>query len=88
MKIDYLTGRSVIDPFKKLNAELLDLLNPEIPHLGEVIRALRAVQRIPTDFLKAVWRRGANLMADRGGVGRTAALRPNCGPTQPRTGRC
>ena len=72
----YLTGRSVIDPFKKLNAELLDLLNPEIPHLGEVIRALRVVQRIPTEFLKAVWRRGANMISDRNETIKDSHLAP------------
>lgn len=62
----YLSGGSVVNPFKKLNAELLELLNPDIPHLGQVIRGLRAVQRIPTDFLKAVWRRGALLVSQTG----------------------
>ncbi len=59
----YLAGSVTIDPFKKLNAELLELLNPDIPHLNEVIRALRVVQRIPTGLLKALWRHGSNLVS-------------------------
>ncbi len=59
---EYLAGGAIIEPFKKLNAELLDLLDPDIPHLGEVVRRLRAVQRIPTELLKAAWR----LVTERG----------------------
>jgi 50S ribosome-binding GTPase len=68
----YLAGGAVIDPFKKLNAELLELLNPDIPHLNEVIRRLRAVQRIPTEILKAAWR----LVSERGEMAKDARLAP------------
>jgi hypothetical protein len=73
---DYLTSTSVIDPFKKLNAELLELLDPGIPHLGTVIRGLRAVQRIPTDLLRAIWRRGVSLLNDQGDDARGKNLAP------------
>jgi hypothetical protein len=53
---EYLAGSTVIDPFKQLNAALLLLLDPDIPRLGEVIRGLRKVQRLPTDLLKRGWR--------------------------------
>ncbi|HQT76048.1 MAG TPA: GTPase domain-containing protein [Rhodopila sp.] len=53
---EYLTGDSVIDPFTKLNVQLLDLLNPEIPGLSEVMRGLRKIRRLPADLLKAGWR--------------------------------
>jgi hypothetical protein len=69
---EYLNSSSVIDPFRKLNAELLELLNPDIPHLNEVIRRLRSVQRIPTELLKAAWR----LVSERGEVSREARLAP------------
>ncbi|MEA2790903.1 MAG: hypothetical protein QOG73_3309 [Acetobacteraceae bacterium] len=69
---EYLTSSSVIDPFKKLNAELLEMLNPDIPHLSEVIRRLRAVQRIPTELLKAAWR----LVSERGEAAKEARVAP------------
>jgi hypothetical protein len=69
---EYLTSSAVIDPFKKLNAELLELLNPDIPHLSEVIRRLRLVQRIPTELLKAAWR----LVSERGEAAKEARLAP------------
>jgi hypothetical protein len=69
---EYLTSSAVIDPFKKLNAELLELLNPDIPHLSEVIRRLRAVQRIPTGLLRAAWR----LVSERGEAAKEARLTP------------
>lgn len=53
---EYLTGDTIIDPFKQLNAELLLLLDPDIPRLNEVIQGLRRVQRLPTDLLKRGWR--------------------------------
>jgi hypothetical protein len=53
---EYLAGASTIDPFKQLNVALLELLNPDIPHLREAIRTLRTVQRLPIDLLGKGWR--------------------------------
>jgi hypothetical protein len=69
---EYLTGSSVIDPFRKLNAELLEMLNPDIPHLNDVIRRIRAVQRIPVGLIKAAWR----LVTERGEAAKEARVAP------------
>ncbi|MFL5253729.1 MAG: hypothetical protein ACJ8AI_12685 [Rhodopila sp.] len=58
---EYLSGESVIEPFKQLNAELLELLNPDIPIMAGAIRGLRAFQRIPTRLLQAAARGFASL---------------------------
>jgi hypothetical protein len=71
---EYLIGPTVIDPFKQLNAALLELLNPDIPQLRTVIRTLRTVQRIPVDLLKRGWR----LVSEQG----TAAKHANLAPEQ------
>ncbi|WP_428483438.1 GTPase domain-containing protein [Rhodopila sp.] len=73
---EYLASGSTIEPFKKLNVELLELLNPDIPHLGPVIRSLRAVQRIPTELVKATWRRGVDLIAGNIKAGDVNQLAP------------
>ncbi|HEX2941341.1 MAG TPA: GTPase [Rhodopila sp.] len=69
---EYLTGDAVIDPFTKLNVQLLDLLNPEIPGLSEVMRGLRKIRRLPADLLRAGWR----LISDRTDTVREADLAP------------
>ena len=69
---EYLTGPAVIDPFKQLNAALLELLNPDIPQLRTAIRALRTVQRIPVDLLKRGWR----LVSEQGEAAKFANLAP------------
>jgi 50S ribosome-binding GTPase len=69
---EYLTGPTVIDPFKQLNVALLELLNPDIPQLRTAIRALRAVQRIPVDLLKRGWR----LVSEHGEAAKFANLAP------------
>ncbi|HYZ24414.1 MAG TPA: GTPase domain-containing protein, partial [Rhodopila sp.] len=69
---EYLTGETVIDPFNKLNVQLLDLLNPEIPGLSEVMRGLRRIRRLPIDLLKAGWR----LVSERADAAREADLAP------------
>jgi hypothetical protein len=53
---EYLAGSAVIEPFRQLNAELLLLLDPDLPRLNEVIRGIRKVQRLPADLLKKGWR--------------------------------
>lgn len=53
---EYLSGGPLSDPFKQLNAALLELLNPDMPQLRQVIRAFRTVQRMPVDLLKKGWR--------------------------------
>ncbi|PPQ36232.1 GTPase [Rhodopila globiformis] len=58
---EYLSGESVIEPFKQLNATLLEMLNPDIPIMAGAIRGLRAVQRIPTRLLQAAARGFASL---------------------------
>ncbi len=69
---EYLTGPTVIDPFKQLNVALLELLNPDIPQLRIAIRTLRTVQRIPVDLLKGAWR----LVSDQGVAAKDANLAP------------
>jgi hypothetical protein len=69
---EYLTGGSVIDPFKQLNAALLELLNPDIPHLRDAIRRLRTMQRIPVDLLKRGWR----WVSEQGETAKDANLAP------------
>jgi hypothetical protein len=69
---EYLTGPAVIDPFKQLNAALLELLNPDIPQLRTAIRTLRTIQRIPIDLLKRGWR----LVAEQGEAAKNATLVP------------
>jgi hypothetical protein len=71
---EYLTGPVVIDPFKQLNAALLELLNPNIPQLRSAIRTLRTVQRIPVDLLRKGWR----LVSEQG----EAAVNANLAPEQ------
>jgi hypothetical protein len=61
---EYLTGNASIEPFKQLNAALLELLNPDIPIWGGAIRGLRAVQRIPTRLLQAAARGFASLFSE------------------------
>jgi hypothetical protein len=58
---EYLTGETVIDPFTKLNVQLLELLNPNIPGLTEVMRGLRRIRQLPADILRLGWR----LVVDR-----------------------
>lgn len=69
---EYLTGPAVIDPFKQLNAVLLELLNPDIPQLRTAIRTLRTVQRIPLDLLRRGWR----LMSEQGEAAKNAEIAP------------
>ncbi|MGD0109788.1 MAG: GTPase [Rhodopila sp.] len=69
---EYLTGGSAIDPFKQLSAALLELLNPDIPHLRDAIRKLRTVQRLPVELL----RRGWGLLSKEGDMAKRANLAP------------
>lgn len=69
---EYLTSDSVIEPFTKLNVQLLELLNPNIPGLTDVMRALRRIRQLPLEVLRIGWR----LVADRGAAAKEAALAP------------
>jgi hypothetical protein len=62
---EYLSGDAVIDPFRQLNAALLDLLNPDIPLWGGAIRNLRAIQRIPTRLIQAAARGFASMVSEK-----------------------
>jgi hypothetical protein len=61
---EYLSGESVIEPFKQLNAALLEMLNPDIPYWGGAMKGIRAVQRIPTRLLQAAARGFASLFTE------------------------
>jgi hypothetical protein len=62
---EYLTGESVIEPFKQLNAALLEMLNPDIPVWGGAVRGIRMVQNIPTRLVQAAARGFASLFTEK-----------------------
>jgi hypothetical protein len=62
---EYLSGGAAIEPFKQLNAALLEMLNPDIPLWGGAMRGIRAVQRIPTRMLQAAARGFASLFTEK-----------------------
>lgn len=69
---EYLASDSVIDPFKQLNVELLELLNPDIPHVGGVIRGIRKIQGLQFQIVKKAWR----LISDNGATAEDTSISP------------
>jgi hypothetical protein len=57
---EYLQSEKVIEPFSRLNLEILNLLDPNIPYLKETMRWLRWMTRWPTRLIvvagRHVWK--------------------------------
>ena len=53
----YLHSDKVIEPFTRLNLEILSLLDPKLPGLNETLQALRWVARWPAKLVLAAGRR-------------------------------
>lgn len=59
---EYLTSDKVIEPFSRLNVELLNLLDPDIPGLKPAIKAIRWVTRWPARLVLAIGRKLFSVM--------------------------
>jgi hypothetical protein len=53
---EYLQSEKVIEPFSRLNLEILNLLDPDIKGLKETLQALRWITRWPTKLILVIGR--------------------------------
>jgi hypothetical protein len=56
----YLTSATVIEPISRLNLEILELLDPDIPGLKQTMAAIRWITRWPSRLLLAIGRGAYN----------------------------
>jgi hypothetical protein len=54
---EYLQSDKVIEPFSRLNLEILSLLDPNIPGLNQALQAIRWITRWPSRLILAIGRR-------------------------------
>ena len=58
----YLQSEKVIDPFNRLNLEILNLLDPNIPGLNQALQAIRWITRWPARLVLNVGRQVLSLL--------------------------
>lgn len=62
----YLTSDTVIEPISRLNVQILELLDPDIPGLKQTMAAIRWVTRWPSRLILAIGRRVYSVVFDSG----------------------
>jgi hypothetical protein len=72
----YLTSDQAIDPFTRLNLEILQLLDPRIPGLKQAMTGLRWITRWPAKLLLLAGRRISTLALSGGATADDAKLPP------------
>lgn len=71
----YLTSDTVIEPISRLNVQILELLDPDIPGLKQTMATIRWVTRWPAKLILAIGRGVFSILFD-GNAGNDAPLPP------------